>query len=242
VKENTMSLFQWFAKKPVPASRTDFASSEFGHVDATVPFHPKRKSRSTGSISASNPSKRKNDRLEKRELLYAVIRESMTRAGVLSSSYKFKVLSLDSLGSQYLIMMDLVRLQTAEMERLAEIETLIAQSAKSRHEILVTSLYWRVSDQVTTGLSRVPQMATVLSQAIPVGASPVSPTTGYEPLQSAEIAAFKLALATSPKPLASPGEIFYSGRRNPEPPVTFADTEIGEPPAALSGTQYGDLS
>jgi hypothetical protein len=81
------------------------------------------------------------------------------------------------------------------------------------------------------------------SAAIPVVAAPlVAPAMGYEPLQADEMAAFKLALATSPKSLASPGEIFYSGRRNPEPPVTFADTEIGEPPAALSGTQYGDLS
>jgi hypothetical protein len=34
----------------------------------------------------------------------------MTRAGILSSSYKFKVLSLDSRSDQYLIMMDLGRL------------------------------------------------------------------------------------------------------------------------------------
>ena len=31
----------------------------------------------------------------------------MTRAGILSSGYKFKVLSLDPRGRQYLIMMDL---------------------------------------------------------------------------------------------------------------------------------------
>jgi hypothetical protein len=48
--------------------------------------------------------------LESRKLLYAEVRESMTRAGILSSSYKFKVLSLDSRSDQYLIMMDLGRL------------------------------------------------------------------------------------------------------------------------------------
>lgn len=34
---------------------------------------------------------------------------AMTRAGVLSASYKFKVLSLDRLGSEFLVMMDLTR-------------------------------------------------------------------------------------------------------------------------------------
>ena len=70
-----------------------------------------------------------------RELLYTVVREAMNKMGVLSSSYKFKVLSLDSRGRQYLVMMDVQRLQTGEVGRLAEIETLIAQTAKARHDM-----------------------------------------------------------------------------------------------------------
>ena len=64
--------------------------------------------------SAAN---RRGERLERRELLYAVVRESMTSAGVLSSGYKFKVLSLDSRGVQYLIMMDLARQLVADIAR-----------------------------------------------------------------------------------------------------------------------------
>ena len=45
--------------------------------------------------------------MARRELLYAVVREAMVRAGVLSSSYKFKVLSLDPRGRQFLVMVDL---------------------------------------------------------------------------------------------------------------------------------------
>ncbi len=78
----------------------------------------------------------------------------MIKAGVLSSTYKFKVLSLDSRGRQYLIMMDLARQYVGETARLAEIEGLIAQHAKTRHDILVTAVYWRINEHVTAGLSR----------------------------------------------------------------------------------------
>jgi hypothetical protein len=45
--------------------------------------------------------------MERREMLYAVVREAMVRAGVLSSTYKFKVLSLDPRGRQFMVMVDL---------------------------------------------------------------------------------------------------------------------------------------
>ena len=66
-------------------------------------------------------------------------------AGVLSASYKFKVLSLDSRGANYLIMMDLSSQAADEVARLSEIESLIAQNAKARFEILVSAVYWRLS-------------------------------------------------------------------------------------------------
>ena len=47
--------------------------------------------------------------MARRELLYAVVRDAMTRAGVLSAGYKFKVLSLDARGRQFLVMVDLAR-------------------------------------------------------------------------------------------------------------------------------------
>jgi hypothetical protein len=72
---------------------------------------------------------RKAERSEHREQLYAVVREAMTRAGVLSTSFKFKVLSLDSRGSNFLIMMDLVSSAAEESSRLAEIEALVMHNA-----------------------------------------------------------------------------------------------------------------
>ena len=196
---------------------------------------------------------RKTERIERREQLYGVVRDAMTRAGILSASYKFKVLSLDPRGRQYLIMMDLSNQSAGDTDRLAEIESLIAQSAKSRHEILVTAVYWRVNANVTAGLSSVrPSAFGSLSRPAPLAArqpaaAPVAAQPSrYEPLQADEVIAFKNALATAAPAtvLVASGEIVKSGRRNPALQPDFENTELIDPEekaSPLSGTQYGDL-
>ncbi len=242
-----MSLLNWFAKKPAYERPSPVESSGLGHVDATVPFSPSGKP--LGGLPNTSPgsaANRKSERLERREMLYSVVREGMIKAGVLSSSYKFKVLSLDSRGRKYLVMMDLAREYAGETTRLAEIEGLIAQHAKARHDILVTAVYWRVNEHVAAGLTRISPIVTAVS--VPEKAAPpvppvASPKPGYEPLKPEEVAAFKQALASvaTNAPLSAPGEIIRSGRRNPAPQPNFADTEIDDRPSPLSGTQYGDL-
>ncbi|MBX9818512.1 MAG: hypothetical protein K2X79_10820, partial [Burkholderiaceae bacterium] len=123
-------------------------------------------------------------------------------------------------------------------------ETHIAKVAKSRHDILVTAVYWRVNEHVTAGLAHTASAtpAVAAAAAAPVAASaPSAPR--YEPLQADEVAAFKQALAAIPSPtaLSAPGEIVRSGRRNPAPP-SFQDTELDDRSSPLSGTQYGDLN
>jgi hypothetical protein len=243
-----MSIFRWFSKKvstPSPVAE----SSGLGHIDATQPYPSGARARSKGPTSVpGSPANRKSERLERRELLYAVVRESMTRAGLLSSSYKFKVLSLDSRGRQYLIMMDMARQNISDSQRLSDIEIHIAKVAKARHDILVTAVYWRVNEHVTAGLARIAPStiaAPVATKAEPPKAASSSPAvpSRYEPLQPDEVAAFKQALASISPPagLSSPGEIVRSGRRNPAPPV-FQDTEMDDRNSPLSGTQYGELN
>lgn len=238
-----MSFFSWFTKKTGDKSFTAVESSGLGHVDATVPFNPAAKGQGKGPVPvSSHAANRKGERLERREQLYTVVRESLTGAGILSASYKFKVLSLDSRGRQYLIMMDIDRRYATETGRLAEIEGLIAHNAKSRHDILVTAVYWRVNETVTAGLTRVSAPAPL--SATPSAASTPAPKPRYEPLHADEVAAFKQALASAapaPSPQAT-GEIVRSGRRNPAPLPTFEDTQIDDSNSPLSGTQYGDLS
>ncbi len=230
-----MSLFRWFTRKSPPKYAAAQPSSGLAHVDATVPA--KAGHSDGGKAGVGSAANRKNERLERRELLYGVVRNAMTRAGVLTASYKFKVLSLDSRGRQYLIMMDLARKDTGATDRLSEIESLIAQNAKTRHDILVTAVYWRVNEQVTAGLSR--PVAVPVAPATVV--APAAPT--YEPLHEDEVAAFKKAItaAQSPLPLSAPGEIIRSGRRNPAP-ETVEDFDVDRRASPLSGTQYGELN
>lgn len=142
-----MSLLNWFSSSR-PKKDADPAlsvmSSGLSRMESTKPFHAARH-----AGGSAQPANRKQERMARRELLYAVVREAMVRAGVLSSSYKFKVLSLDPRGQQFLVMVDLAG--PASTTRLAEIEAMVAQSAKSRYDILVSAVYWRANDHVAIG-------------------------------------------------------------------------------------------
>jgi len=173
-----MSLFSWFTSKTTTRSTHSLESSGLGPDAATVPLMPSNrllaKTSQPSSPNSIPGSSRKAERLERREQLYSVVRDAMTRAGVLSASYKFKVLSLDTRGRQYLIMMDLSQAAAGETGRLAEIESLIAQSAKARYEILVTAVYWRLNEHVTAGLSAVKSFSGAASSR-PAPLAPLSP-------------------------------------------------------------------
>ena len=228
-------------------------------------------SQKDGAASSSAASaRRKADRGARRELLYTVVRETMVRAGVLTASYKFKVLSLDGDGRQFLIMIDLARGVGGDAKQLAEIEALIAQSAKSRHELLVTAVYWRLTEQMSVGLSGLAvadpaghsEPFARDSQPVPLHAGPEPRATGapsgpaFDPIEQDEVEAFRKALvagSTGPVPLAptpastrARGEaaIGRSGLRSYTLLTGYEDTELPESDQKaplLSGSQYGDL-
>jgi len=138
----------------------------------------------------------------RRELLYAVVRDAMARSGVSAASYKFKVLSLEARGRQFLVMVDLARDHEAGgTAQLAEIEALVAQSAKVRHDILVTAVYWRMNDHVAVGdpLAARP--------AVPEAAPPTVAAGRFEPIGLDEVAAFRKALAGASTGEAAPAAI-----------------------------------
>ena len=208
-----MSLFSWLfpAQKPV---KTNAESSGLSRMEPTRPVA--RTASKDGQGNNAQPANRKGERMARRELLYTVVRDAMMRAGVLSASYKFKVLSLDGRGRQFLVMIDLARNSGAESARLAEIEALIAQGAKSRYDILVTAVYWRTNEHVAVGdpsdraresasdsqpmpLDSQPA-ALEQRQPAPVRPQPAAPAptatrSRFEPIQADEVAAFKQALA-----------------------------------------------
>ncbi len=88
------------------------------------------------------------ERADRRERLYRVVREALMRCGVLSASYKFKVLSTDARGLQFLVMLDVAH-ETAQLMRFTEIEAIIRQAAKDQYDIDVAAVYSRVNPQLT---------------------------------------------------------------------------------------------
>jgi hypothetical protein len=158
-------------------SLTHWLSLKFSRSTASQLGEPR-----TPAPSGSS-GRRKAERVERREQLYGVVRAAMMRAGVLSSSYRFKVLSLDARGGRYLVMVDLTSVAAEESGRLSEIETLVALNAKTRFDIHVSGVYWRLSDYVTTGLT-----SRTSAQAAQKQSASLDPT---------EILAFKGAFAAA---------------------------------------------
>ena len=196
---------------------------------------------------------RKVKRHARREQLYVAIRECMTRAGVLSASYKFKVLSLDQRGDQFLVMMDVAPGLGGQAEKLTEIERLMISTAKSLFSIYVTSVYWRTDNRpvaanaVNFGVSQ-PAALESRPMALDAAKAAAKPPAAqrYDPIHDDEMAAFKQALvaASAQKP-ATPDGIGKnrSGLRSFTLITGFEDTEMPESSAApaLSATQYGEL-
>jgi hypothetical protein len=183
-----------------------------------------------------------------RELLYKVVRESMVRVGVLSSSFKFKVLATDPRGRKFIVMMDLSRDFGSEISQLAEIETLICQTAKARHNIVVSSVYWRAEDlaegqQPANAPNGAKYRATLPAATAPV-AAPATPMAGamdeaphhsesashrpaFEPVLADEINALKKALAAGAVPAESPSRAALADR-HPQKLTGYETTEIIE--------------
>ncbi|MEJ6021369.1 hypothetical protein [Ramlibacter sp. PS4R-6] len=263
-----MSLFSWMfpAKKPAKPALPE--SSGLSRMEPTRPV--RRGAREVINDNNAQPANRKHERMARRELLYAVVREAMVRAGVLSASYKFKVLSLDGRGRQFLVMIDLSRDCAVATPQLAEIEAMIAQGAKMRHDILVSAVYWRMSEHVAVGDPKQPAAAAAAqadSQPIPLDSEPAAleakPVTRsrYEPIGQDEVAAFKQAMAAGVQnPAAAAAAATgvahgasatsFDGNTVHGPQsytllTGFEDTEVASDDVrtpVLSGTQYGELN
>ena len=202
-----MSLFSWFSRKPAPPKAKPRSAgaepSGLLNADATVPLAPGRPGQPLlQPVPPEHAANRKNERMERRELLYTVVRDAMVRAGVLSASYKFKVLSLDQRGRQFLVMMDLAREYGGETARLSEIEALIAQTAKTRYDILVTAVYWRINDHVAVGLPQKGITPTPVPSAVAPQGVVRKPVPAPAPAAPAPVAAPAASLLFPAEPAA----------------------------------------
>lgn len=199
--------------------------------------------RSTGSApkkpAPAAPTTAKQQRAANREQLFGVVRENMIRAGVLSSTYKFKVLTLDPAGQQFIVMVDWqpgaahtdgAIHQTLEMG--------LQQLAQERLGFRIKAVYWRH----TGGEVPRPTATAATPAAAPTPrALPVDPHA----VSDDELLAFRAALRT---PTSSPAPARAAHKADPRrgdaedfQPTVITDDAPGTDFGALSETQYGPL-
>ena len=115
---------------------------------------PDRDERGGPKETTDHEAARKSMRGERREALYGVIRECMVRQGVLSSGYRFRVLSMDTGGSQYMIMLDVAQDVAESTTDMKALEVQIGNMAAERHGLDVKGVYWRANEELTSSGAR----------------------------------------------------------------------------------------
>ena len=231
-----MSLFSWLFPKKLRQSSVEMPARN-------APTH-------TPSTGSGSTSPNKGHRTERRERLYTVIREAMLHTGMLPSSYKFKVLSLDSRARRFMVMIDLAHEHGDNQSRQSQIEKRIMEMARARDKIVVTSVYWRLSSSVSAmqpaGHANAWRASTPmsLSDSRPMAFVQSQPAPAADPVDPLEVEAFRNAFkkAAAPSPQVAPPK-----PARPAPTYTlltgFEETELpDEGNQALSGTQYGALN
>jgi len=157
----------------------------------------------------------------RRETLYTIIRECMIRASVLSSAYKFKVLTLDPDGQSHLVLVDI---RAGALQHVPggphALETDLRQLASERAKLTVKSVYWRDID----------------NQAVkrPAPVAPVAAAASHEEITHDEIAALHQALGDFKRPPGSDAPPNFEPTR----PMVRRPYRSDHP---LSDTQMGDL-
>lgn len=230
-----MMLLNWFSPKKSAASRKGQSP---------------RPRKSFGQTTLPLISPRRGRRILRREQLFSVVRESMIRAGVLSSSYDFKVITLDANGDSFMVLVDLaLPADVMPDPYLLEIERWIQASAQSRHDMKVGAVYWRrkaVHDQhgiaLKAAVAAQTQREARASAPMPLPASdtaiPPPPRDHLEgraqPVARDEIEAFRHAIESAQLPLQGSAAEADAFAQHPVP-----ESHSGFD--ALSETQYGKL-
>ncbi len=143
-----MSLLRWFTRDRARNADAPDSSTTVYRVETTRPAEA-----ALGRAELT-PAQRKGERILRRERLYGVIRECLLDAGHLTSSYRFKVLSLDNRGRRCIVMVDLAAPQDSGTRQLATIEAAIAHAARARHGISVKAVYWRRDERAGAPAAR----------------------------------------------------------------------------------------
>ena len=226
-----MSIFSWLS----------------GATGAVKPdSHIAQSHRLVAPGATSQQESAKTHRHMRREQLYLAIREAMTRSGVLSFRYRFKVSSLDQRGDTFLVMMDLSQQQGPQTEIPPDIEKKIMLQAMTRFAIVVSSVYWRFNASVLEQ-HPAPESKKTAEFGNPVDRKPslsaVHKTTAFDELAAFREARLSAAKRKYPAP-APEAKKLKPALQKASRQADFEDTELVDdtPLPGLSATQYGDLN
>lgn len=193
----------------------------------------------TKAASASAPTA-KQQRAHNREQLFGVVRENMIRAGVLSSTYKFKVLTLDPAGQQFIVMVDWQPgAQHTDGASHQTLEMGLQQLAQERLGFRVKAVYWR-----HTG-GEVPRQPPAVATTPVAAPAPRAAAVDPHAVSDDELLAFRAALRSP-----TGGKVSARSAEKPDPrrgdaadfqPTVITDDAPSTDFGALSETQYGPL-
>ena len=164
----------------------------------------RKPSGSTPPVATADATKLRDARIDRRERLYAIMRTSLVQAGVQTSSFKFKVLALDDLGQQFLVMVDVANPWGGDAGWRSRIETQVVHAAQIQHGLVITAVYWRNNAELVAAPPSMPAMLSGPESGPSSRATLAGGVGRYEPLQDDEVAAFKKALEASSRPPSVP--------------------------------------
>lgn len=88
----------------------------------------------------------------RREMLFEAVITTMESRGILSGSYRFKVIRADKRGHSFVVMVDLsidfIEGEQGRQGPLMALATAIKKAALTRYGLSVAAVYWRVNEEI----------------------------------------------------------------------------------------------
>lgn len=215
-----MSFFDWlFGKSSKQAPQQDSIFSEFASNPKEI-----EKLNVAAELQKRNALRRK-EREQRRENLFGIVRECISSNKLFEQGYKFKVLSIDSHGRQFIVLIDLsvASIQDKGPSGLLMIEERIARAALEK-SISVQAVYWRyfAHSLATTTRRAAPPPVQQQPMQTQQSAAPTQPQAAVPPAAHAAGAAAPVQPPAFPPAAAAPIT----------PPAAAAAPAAPVPPAA----------
>ena len=88
----------------------------------------------------------------RREMLFDAVTTTMESRGILSGSYRFKIMRADKRGHSFVVMVDLsadfMESEQGRQKPLTALATAIGKTALTRYGLGVAAVYWRVNEKL----------------------------------------------------------------------------------------------